>query len=284
MKEMSLRELQLFSLDILKDVHNFCSEKNIRFSLYGGTLLGAIRHQGFIPWDDDIDIIMPREDYNRFCRIYKSDKYSIVNRGNDKSFQLAYSHVCDFDKTICAVRDPYSNKQTGVFIDVFPADGCPLDEDKVSVFYKKNQECFNMTNLTRRYMRSYLSEWKICIDILSFFSFLKHMAVYPLKKFYWLYIKQGKSKWINRLIKLNTTYKFGQTPYWGSFSCLYKHVVYHPIDSLEGFIKCKFEDTEFPVMKGYDGYLKRVYGNYMELPPKEQQCPPLKGFYHFYWK
>ena len=284
MHEMTLRELQLFALDILKDVACFCNENDIKYSLYGGTLLGAIRHQGFIPWDDDIDVIMPRDDYNRFCKIYKSDKYRIVNRDNDKSFQFAYSHICDFDKTICYVRDPYSNKPTGVFIDVFPADGCPPDESEIVGFYKENQECFQMTNFIRRYMRSFLLEWKIYYNNLSPFHFLRHMAIYPFRKYYYLYIKNGKNRWIERLIKLNTTYQFGQTPYWGSFSCLYKHVVYHPIDSFKECIKCKFEDGDFAVMKGYDGYLKRVYGNYMELPPKEQQHPPLDGYYKFYWK
>ena len=65
---MTLREVQLFGLDILKDVHDFCTTNNIRYSLGYGTLLGAVRHNGFIPWDDDIDIIMPRPDYEQFCR------------------------------------------------------------------------------------------------------------------------------------------------------------------------------------------------------------------------
>ena len=67
MREMSLREIQLFSLEIMKDVHSFCINNDIRYSLIGGTLIGAMRNKGFIPWDDDIDICMPRPDYERFC-------------------------------------------------------------------------------------------------------------------------------------------------------------------------------------------------------------------------
>ena len=73
MKEMTLREVQLFELDILKDVHEFCMANHINYSLAYGTLIGAIRHKGFIPWDDDRDIVMPRPDHDRFCRTYKSE-------------------------------------------------------------------------------------------------------------------------------------------------------------------------------------------------------------------
>ena len=75
MKEMTLRELQLFSLEIMKDIHTFCMEHHILYSLLDGSLIGAARHKGFIPWDDDIDIIMRRPDYELFCNSYKSENY-----------------------------------------------------------------------------------------------------------------------------------------------------------------------------------------------------------------
>jgi lipopolysaccharide cholinephosphotransferase len=284
---MTLRELQLFALDILKDVADFCDKNNIKYSLYGGTLLGAIRHQGFIPWDDDIDIIMPREDYNRFCRTYKSDKYKVVNRDLDKSYQFAFSRVCDFNKTFCEVMNPYSYKLIGVFIDVFPADGCPPNENDIATFYKKNQELYKKTMLVREKMRHPSKEWdryRRSRNNHNAVRTLLHMLVFFVKKYYLLYFVGGR-RYVKQLMELNTTYAFGGTPYWGSFSCLYEHMVYNPIESFNGScIKCKFEDEEFCVMKGYDGYLKRVYGDYMELPPKEQQTPPMANFYKFFWK
>ena len=142
MKEMTLRELQLFSLEILKDVHHFCVDNNIRYSIYGGTLLGAVRHKGFIPWDDDIDIIMPRDDYDKFCDSYISESYVLVNRTKDSSYQLAYSRVCDIKKTQYKAIEPCSRNSTGVWIDVFPADGCPENENDIADFYEKNKALY----------------------------------------------------------------------------------------------------------------------------------------------
>lgn len=104
MKEMTLREVQLFELGIRKDVHEFCMANHINYSLAYGTLIGAIRHKGFIPWDDDIDIVMPRPDYDRFCRTYKSQAgYEIFSPIQGNSY-LGYTRVCDFKKNLGALH------------------------------------------------------------------------------------------------------------------------------------------------------------------------------------
>ena len=279
---MSLRELQLFALGILEDVHAFCNKNNINYSLYGGTLLGAIRHHGFIPWDDDIDIIMPREDYNRFCSIYHSEQFVLVNRTTDSSFQLAYTRVCDIKNTLYHAVEPCSNKPTGVWIDVFPADGCPANEKDVPAFYEQNRFLFCMTEKVRMSMASISDIWKISYNKNGLLKTIKWLGSVLFHKMYYS-ISGEKESWINRLIELNTKYSFQDSKFWASLSCVYPHLVYHP---KEDFAKCEliqFEDSKFYAMNGADNYLRRVYGNYMELPPKEKQVPPLGDWYKFYW-
>ena len=131
MREMTLKDIQNVSLDIMKDVHNFCVKKGIKYTLQGGTLIGAIRHQGFIPWDDDLDIAMPRPDYDRFIREYSSSKgYVVLSRELPESEDvlIAFCRVCDTQNSI--VNDsyaPWCKRTTGVWIDVFPLDS--VDDD-----------------------------------------------------------------------------------------------------------------------------------------------------------
>lgn len=283
MKEMTLRELQLFALDILKDVHQFCTQNNIKYSLYGGTLLGAIRHKGFIPWDDDIDIVMPRDEYERFCKLYKSDKYFIANRNNDNSFQLAYSRVYDKEKTIYEAVEPCSKAPTGVWIDVFPADGCPPKEGDIESFCDKNRTLFKETEKVRWTLVTYSSLWKRVCPNKGFLSAIRSILGLMRRKMRYT-ISGEKSTWIKRLIESNLTYPFEDSSYWSVFTFFYKHNVYFPIETFETCELVKFEDSSFPVLCGWDVVLTKLYGNYMQYPPKEQQKPQMGPWYTFYWK
>ncbi len=278
-KQLSLKELQLFSLDILKDIHLFCEANHIKYSLYGGTLLGAIRHKGFIPWDDDIDVIMPRPDYDKFCRSYKSSAFELVCRDTDDSFQLAYARVCDNKKTIYTAVEPCSKEPTGVWIDVFPADGGPNSQYELEPFYHRILKLFEETEKVRFSMASYSIDWSRIFDYRMWRANI-HLF---LRKF-WCSASGKKDTAILKLIALSKTYKFGATPYWASLGCPYKHPVYNPIDSFSTCSLMDFEDSQFYVMSGWDGYLRRVYGDYMELPPIEKRYPPLEYLYSFYWR
>lgn len=127
MQTLTLREIQEIELNILSDIDRFCRENGIRYSLDGGTLLGAVRHHGFIPWDDDIDIIMPREDYDRFLKSYqsKNGQYRLYTKDTIPAYRTQmFAKVID-TQTI-ANEELYQQQDAyGLWVDIFPADYVP---------------------------------------------------------------------------------------------------------------------------------------------------------------
>ncbi|MBQ7239602.1 MAG: LicD family protein, partial [Bacteroidales bacterium] len=128
MQELTLKELQGVSLDLLVSLHDFCVKNKVNYSIAYGTLIGALRHKGFIPWDDDIDVMMPRPDYERFCKSYKSDRYRLIYYGNDKTALAGFARLVDCQKTNYKTERPWTMQKSGVWIDIFPIDGVEKDE------------------------------------------------------------------------------------------------------------------------------------------------------------
>lgn len=128
-KEISLKDRQLRILDIMKDVDSFCRENNIPYTLSSGTLLGAVRHGGFIPWDDDADMFMLREDFDRFAKIFKSDKYKLHNTTYSPGDEYLAGYIKIVD-TSAYTLNKRGGKEPGLFVDIFPLDRVPEDTEK----------------------------------------------------------------------------------------------------------------------------------------------------------
>lgn len=260
MKETDLRELQLMELKIAKEVKRVCEELNIRYFLMAGSLLGAVRHKGFIPWDDDMDIGMLREDYERFLKYAVSiigDEFYLQNWDIDPSYPFSFAKVRLNGTTVVEKMNMGVETHKGVFLDVFPFDNVP------------NRKC----NRIRQAAWTYL---------------LKKMLW--IKKGYGKELKkQGLKLWlkytVGRILSSCTTYEKLKRKYYSELtkyngenskyvfcSCLYSYkkscVRREYVENLGQYM---FEDDFFNGPADYDGYLSHLYGHYMELPPEEKR-------------
>ena len=250
-EKLSLKERQNISLDILIDVDRFCRENDITYFMGCGTLLGAVRHKGFIPWDDDIDILMFRDDFNRFLNIYKSDKYAL-SKPLDGRFCIA--KVYDTDTVEYEAGIDYSNREPlGVDIDIFPLDGIRNDQAIIDKQYKK--ECF-LEMLLR------LANQKL---------FLRKNPLKCINRLVPRLI--GRRNIVKLIIKNQTKYKIDEEEYvvrmkrsTNGFTGALPKSVYKPIE-------LSFEGHMFIAPEGYDEWLKAFFGDYMKLPPLDKQKP-----------
>lgn len=272
MRLMTLQDVQNVSLEILKDVHFFCESHNIKYSLHYGTLIGAIRHKGFIPWDDDIDIVMPRPDYDRFCKEYRSSNNYTLNLPGDSGYFLTYARVCDNKKTMVKSNHPTAeNSATGIWIDILPFGGLPSDELEFQNLVKEIRKIHvKMYRLrTGKYLK--LSETVSFKDLM--FCIIKRI----------LYSHYNIYKLVNQFTQIVNSYDFEKSDYCGQLCTAdYPEKEHNPKADFEYCIKKQFCDMEFYVMNGYDNVLRHYFGNYMELPPEDQRHGHDNNIY--YWK
>ena len=272
MKIMTLKDIQMESLEILKDVHSFCESHNIRYSLAYGTLLGAVRHKGFIPWDDDVDIVMPRPDFERFCQEFQSSMGYTLYAPEDSKSYLTFARVCDNIHTNVITKSPWCIEPTGVWIDVFPLDGMPADEKDFACHVKK------VRKLMQKEMRV---RWTKLMDWKHLSGFKEHFY-YLIKRL--LFCNYSISSAVHEHIQIIKSNKYEDMNYYGQLCVMdYPEKEHNPKADFQSCLLMKFCDSEFYVMNGYDNFLTRYYGNYMELPPEEERVPPQSEF-KFYWK
>lgn len=261
MKELSLKELQQVSLDILKEVHAFCMENDLKYSVAFGTLIGAIRHHGFIPWDDDIDIVMPRPDYERFCQTFQSQKYKVKYRGNDKNCMIAFARVYDDQRTTTQDPTPWCKEPVGVWIDIFPLDGAPLSPQ---VQLRRFEQV----------RRLWIKAIKMRHTSVAHFS--KRMSLFQKYKLLSRKVRflngHAIGHVLNKHERIMRKVPFGSTPYAIHLTVLdSSHPEVIKMDCLKRYRLKTFEDTEVMVFEDYDEILRITYGDYMQLPPEEDR-------------
>ena len=278
MKQLTQKELQVLSLEILKDVDAFCKANGIRYSMAYGTLLGAVRHKGFIPWDDDVDIVMMRSDYERFCHEYKSDKYVLFpGAGNSENAYVAYARVADMEKTESRTYIPWASRQdAGVRIDVFPLDYTSDDEKEHKQMYKLFCTVYDFSNQVRKANVKNIPGMPLKFQIKR----IVHSNRYNRRL-----ARQSAEEmagWLDMLMK-----KMCSTPtkHVSQFSCPDRNIrEWFDVEDFENLIELPFEDTKFSAPANYDKVLKEWFGDYMQLPQVKERKWRSLGYIRLFWK
>lgn len=258
MNKLSEDELKEAELNILLKIDNICRIQQIDYSLCGGTLLGAVRHRGFIPWDDDIDITMTRSNYNKFICFLKDNPVEGISLIDycSKNYGYMFSKVCD-SHTKLVEHHNKPIEELGIFVDVFPVDylGNSFEESRKIMF-------------GFRFKKYLLAAW----NWKSFFYNKGKNGIRQLLRFVFFIMSRfiGKKKLIEsmnkRIAKLNKEKQFSGCLF-GSYESkdIFKTELFYDFCDIE------FEGHVFMCFKEYDEYLKSLYGNYMVLPPKDKQ-------------
>ncbi|MBQ9265046.1 MAG: LicD family protein [Clostridia bacterium] len=262
MDKKELKQAQKVMLDILRDVDSLCRKHDIQYFLDGGTMLGAVRHKGFIPWDDDLDIGMLREHYEEFLRIAPKelpDKYFVQDWKSDSEYGFWFTKVRLRGTVFREMNGSKKVKHNEFFIDIFPYDNYP-DSETERVKVTKKIEFYKRCLLAK----TNYSVWNTN-DGFSLKRFLSYKLLRLILSF------STKEKLINKFSLAAQKYNGTKT------ECVYPQgnsksgKFYLDKECFSNLCEVKFENEMFPILNDYDIFLKTLYGDYMSLPPEEHR-------------
>ena len=244
-----IKELRGVQLGILDDIHAFCTACGLRYFLACGTLIGAVRHKGYIPWDDDVDLYMPREDYERFISTFKSASGNcrVLDPKREKHYMYTFAKVVD-TRTLL-VEPENEGYRIGVYVDVFPVDYVTDNMAARRRLFKLKRLLYKIRRCkisTRNYLKSPLAFWcyrLLPIPVGALDRLLRRMTV-----------RREPTSTVANLSEAGPAARS-----------------WMPAADIEGSVDILFEGRMYKTMVGYEDYLRRTYGDYMKLPPVEQR-------------
>lgn len=257
-RKLTDKEVKDVTLEILKSVADICEKNNLRYSLALGTLIGAVRHQGYIPWDDDIDIAMPREDYDKLINYFKENANNLAplkleHYTVQRDFPYVHARIKDVRYPIISswLKKPV---EKSLFIDIFPLDytNNPLaDEEKRMSFA-----------VAGVYFGGIKNDLKVNFSIQKF---IKLIVIYPFAKLFHNQFLSYRDNYFKKADK-------DKCKYMGSIAWpVYRGKEVFEKEVFSSTIKVPFEKYEFEIFENYDIILKQIYGDYMKFPPEEQR-------------
>ena len=260
MQNTNMDLLHQVDMDIAKEVLQICQKYDLTYYMLGGTMLGAIRHKGFIPWDDDIDLGMPREDYERFLEVAPQElsaHLKLVNYRTDPDYMYYITRILDTETTVIEERIGNDNKYTHASIDIFPIDGTPNNPILRKIYFFRVM-----------YHRALMSLcYKDSID-------RKRKRSKPEKLLLWIMERIPVEKLTTpykqkcKIDKLLRKQKVEGSKYIGNIMGAYRTKEIVPAQYYGEGAMYPFEDIQMRGLAMYDEYLTYTYGDYMQLPPE----------------
>lgn len=255
---LTIREIQLETLKILEVIDKISNKIGIKYVLVWGSLIGAVRHKGFIPWDDDLDIMMSRKDYEKLQDYFIKNKdalkpFEFFSKETRNEYPYMIGRICNTNfKMISENEKDYG---MGTFVDIYPLDGAGNGKDKF--LYKRACLCTTMMGMkTRLHFNKTFSAKK---NVLKF-------IIYQVSKIF------SEKFFEKKLIKYGKKYSYESSDYlnvmqWcdGGMTILFKKNIF------EDVLYVPFEDLIVPIPKDYDEILRNIYGDYMKLPPENER-------------
>ena len=255
-----MTELQQKIFDILSWTDAVCREHKVRYYLMGGSMLGAVRHHGFIPWDDDVDIAIPREDYEKLYRILrqKNDPTYCVETYENGAADYIYPYMKIYDKTTTVIENSSNTLKRGVFLDIFPIDG-------LGTYQEEHQKNFKRIRLAVNFLSTKTCRWSKGRKL------YKNLAIVVAKL---IPLFGGYQKLLKHIDTLCKKYAYDTSDQVGVLSGTYGEKEIMPRNYYGTPTEYEFEGKMFFGVERYDEYLSKLYGNYMTPPPESKRVAP----------
>jgi len=251
-----LRKIQLIQLEMLLEVDRICKKCNIKYCIIAGTLLGAVRHEGYIPWDDDADVALLREEYERFCKACEDEldhtRFYLQTHSNTPGYRWGYGKLRRKDTEFIRKGQEHMKFPTGIFIDIFPLDNVP---DNRIIRRVHNLSCTVIRKTLWSTVGAKSDKYIIMRGIYSFLAIIPKDFIFRVYDRL-MHLSNRKTTQMVRIL----TFPTPDNVYYGYYRKWY-----------EELSNIKFEGYDFPGPANYDEYLTFKFGNYHEFPPVEQR-------------